>query len=147
MNTQTWEDVKEILYEAMKLPTGQRCRFLDDACSSNPGLRAEVDSLLEAVGDVHSGFMNAPPIDAALIGDAHFPACADPFEPGKFIAGRYRLDSKLGEGGMGQVWLTEQISPVRRQVALKLIKAGVYDEHTVQPSNQRDSLSRSWTIR
>ena len=142
MNTQAWEDVKEILYEAMKLPTDQRFRFLDQACSSNLRLRAEVDSLLEAVGEIPSGFMNAPPIDAALIGDTHISACADPFEPGKFIAGRYRLDTKLGEGGMGQVWLTEQINPVRRQVALKLIKAGMYDEHTVQRfESERQSLA------
>jgi eukaryotic-like serine/threonine-protein kinase len=41
--------------------------------------------------------------------------------------GPYRLIQKLGEGGMGQVWLAEQSAPVRRQVALKIIKAGQYD--------------------
>ena len=42
--------------------------------------------------------------------------------------GPYRLIRKLGEGGMGQVWLAEQSAPVKRQVALKIIKAGRYDE-------------------
>ena len=48
------------------------------------------------------------------------------------LCGAFQLMRKLGEGGMGQVWLAEQIAPVRRQVALKLIKAGMYDEAVVQ---------------
>jgi len=54
----------------------------------------------------------------------------------------YRLLKKLGEGGMGQVWLAEQTSPVRRQVALKLIRAGMYNELVVQPFQaERQSLA------
>jgi eukaryotic-like serine/threonine-protein kinase len=49
-----------------------------------------------------------------------------PVEP-KSI-GTYRLLQRLGEGGMGQVWLAEQTAPVRRQVALKLLKVGMYDD-------------------
>jgi eukaryotic-like serine/threonine-protein kinase len=45
--------------------------------------------------------------------------------------GHYRLLKKLGEGGMGQVWLAEQTAPVRRQVALKLIRAGMCDDTTL----------------
>jgi WD40 repeat protein/serine/threonine protein kinase/TPR repeat protein len=46
--------------------------------------------------------------------------------------GDYRLLRQIGSGGMGQVWLAEQTEPVQRQVALKLIQAGMYDEHVVQ---------------
>jgi eukaryotic-like serine/threonine-protein kinase len=55
---------------------------------------------------------------------------------GAFVAnlgsiGPFRLIRKLGEGGMGQVWLAEQSAPVKRQVALKIIKAGHYDDSAV----------------
>jgi serine/threonine protein kinase len=46
--------------------------------------------------------------------------------------GPYRLLKKLGEGGMGLVWLAEQTAPVRRQVALKLIRTGLYDDSVLQ---------------
>ena len=46
--------------------------------------------------------------------------------------GPYRLGKKLGEGGMGQVWLAEQTTPVKRRVALKVIKAGRYDDSALQ---------------
>jgi eukaryotic-like serine/threonine-protein kinase len=49
----------------------------------------------------------------------------------KFI-GPYQLIRKLGEGGMGQVWLAEQTAPIHRQVALKLIKVGRYDDSVLQ---------------
>ena len=55
---------------------------------------------------------------------------------------RYQLLEKLGEGGMGQVWLAEQTAPVRRQVALKLIKFGMYDDSVLQRFQaERQSLA------
>ncbi|MGB8542858.1 MAG: tetratricopeptide repeat protein [Candidatus Acidiferrales bacterium] len=59
----------------------------------------------------------------------------------KFV-GPYRLKQKLGEGGMGQVWLAEQTSPLQRQVALKLIKAGLYDDSVLlRFQSERQSLA------
>jgi serine/threonine protein kinase len=56
--------------------------------------------------------------------------------------GPYRLMKKLGEGGMGQVWLAEQTAPLRRQVALKLIKVGMYDDLVLQRfQSERQSLA------
>ena len=56
--------------------------------------------------------------------------------------GSYRLVQKLGEGGMGQVWLSEQTAPVRRQVALKLIRVGMYDDGVLKRfQSERQSLA------
>ena len=56
--------------------------------------------------------------------------------------GPYRLDTLLGEGGMGQVWLAEQSVPVRRKVALKLIKGGRYDQSVIQRfESERQALA------
>jgi serine/threonine protein kinase/Tfp pilus assembly protein PilF len=56
--------------------------------------------------------------------------------------GTYRLVRKLGEGGMGQVWLAEQTAPVKRQVALKLIKGGMYDSAVIERfESERQSLA------
>jgi len=56
--------------------------------------------------------------------------------------GPYQLLRRLGEGGMGQVWLAEQTAPVKRQVALKLIKVGMYDSELLQRFRaERQSLA------
>lgn len=67
---------------------------------------------------------------------------ADRSTPEPKSIGHYRLVKKLGEGSMGQVWLGEQTSPVRRQVALKLIRAGMYDDALLQRFlSERQSLA------
>jgi eukaryotic-like serine/threonine-protein kinase len=53
------------------------------------------------------------------------PAASQEDKPGALIAGRYKLLQQIGEGGMGTVWMAEQLEPIRRQVALKLIKPGM----------------------
>ena len=56
--------------------------------------------------------------------------------------GPFVLVRKLGEGGMGQVWLAQQMAPVKRQVALKLIKGGLYDSEVIQRfESERQSLA------
>jgi WD40 repeat protein len=60
------------------------------------------------------------------------PPLEEPLAPGRVFCERYRLVHKLGEGGMGVVWLAEQFTPVERPVALKLIRAGAIDACVVQ---------------
>jgi non-specific serine/threonine protein kinase/serine/threonine-protein kinase len=143
MDTKRWESVKDLLHQALQLPVAERTAFLDAACSSDASLRAELESLLDAEEGIRTSFMESPPVDEALFRSPTFGIDASGIlEAGELFAGRFRLTRKLGEGGMGQVWLAEQTEPVRRQVALKLIRAGMYDEATVQRfQSERQSLA------
>jgi serine/threonine protein kinase len=142
MTGERWEQVKELLHEAMQLTPGERSRFLDEACASDDALRAEVESLLLAGESIRSTFMQSPLLPLELGADSDLVGAAGTLEAGQIFAQRFQLVHRLGEGGMGQVWLAEQTSPVRRQVALKLIKAGMYDEAVVQRfQSERQSLA------
>ena len=132
MDSKRWESVKDLLHQALQLTPAQRGPFLDEACSSDVSLRAELESLLNAEDDVRTSFMQSSPVPTELRGgDLNLESLVG-LEPGQTVAQRFQLIRKLGEGGMGQVWLAEQTSPVRRQVALKLIRAGMYDQAVAQ---------------
>ncbi|AWM36408.1 Serine/threonine-protein kinase PknB [Gemmata obscuriglobus] len=113
-----------------------RAAFLDQACWANAALRARVESLL-ARHESADSFLEDSPAD--LLRDApaaptwrggRKPAPDPATAPGAVIAGRYALVRLIGEGGMGAVYLAGQTEPVKRQVALKLIRAGA-DSRTV----------------
>ncbi len=120
-----WRRLKELLHQSLQLAPAQRASFLDDECAGEPDLRAELDSLLDESGRTRSGFLQS--FSAAAAPDVQG-RTSGALSPGQIFCERFRLVSKLGEGGMGQVWLAEQIAPVWRRVALKLIRAGMYDE-------------------
>ncbi|WP_165231824.1 protein kinase domain-containing protein [Aquisphaera insulae] len=114
---------KSIFLEAV-----ERCephewpRFLDDACGDDGALRAQVESLLDS-HKLPAGLLD---VLGRTWGDTPpLPAPADtPAALGSMI-GPYRLREVIGEGGMGVVYMAEQQSPVRRMVALKVIKPGL----------------------
>jgi len=142
MTVDRWEQVKELLHEAMQRIPAERDRFLDQACSSDPALRAEVESLLLADADLPASFLQGAPLAVEPGNGQDRIESVGSLQAGHIFAQRFQLVRKLGEGGMGQVWLAEQTSPVRRQVALKLIKAGMYDEAVVQRfQSERQSLA------
>lgn len=128
-NPQNWQKIKEIVGAALEHDPAQRASFLSDACGNDASLRAEVESLLSA----HA--------HADDLSESALPTQAGAPEPTRTL-GPYRLLQKLGEGGMGQVWLAEQTIPVRRKVALKLIKAGMYDDSALRRfQSERQSLA------
>jgi serine/threonine protein kinase len=104
----------------------ERAAFLDRACADHPSLRAQVDQLLQA-HEQAGQFLN-PPHTVASASEhtgpyASYVAATD--SAGMVVAGKYKLLEQIGEGGMGSVWAAEQIKPVRRKVAIKLIKPGM----------------------
>ncbi len=110
----------EIFLRAVEIDSpDDRGRYLDEVCQADVALRAEVESLL-AASEQAGSFLESPPagLTAAAIGESL------PEHVGS-IVGPYKLLEQIGEGGMGVVFMAEQTQPVRRKVALKLIKPGM----------------------
>ncbi|MGO9948895.1 MAG: tetratricopeptide repeat protein [Steroidobacteraceae bacterium] len=141
MTIENWQRVKELLDQAIGMAPEQRAKFLDEACGSDGALRAELESLLSA-GDDHSAEFQQSPLTGEFGRETEGIDSARALAAGQIFADRFQLIRRLGEGGMGQVWLAEQVAPVRRQVAVKLIKAGMYDAAVVQRfQSERQSLA------
>ncbi len=118
---QTAQRAKEIfLALAGNVPATERDRRLDEMCADDAALRQRVLALLRAHADPRS-YLDQPAIDVTL----DVETSTDISErPGTQI-GPYRLLQEIGQGGMGVVYLAEQHEPVRRKVALKIIKPGM----------------------
>jgi serine/threonine protein kinase/tetratricopeptide (TPR) repeat protein len=116
----TWNPrANELFLQALELGSpGERQEYLDGACAGDASLRAEVEALLEA-GARADGFLEGPaPAPDATVDE---PLTE---RPGT-VVGPYKLLEQIGEGGMGLVFVAEQQQPVRRRVALKVIKPGM----------------------
>jgi hypothetical protein len=125
---------EESLFSAAlgKATAAERQAFLREACAGDDALRRRVERLLVA-HEKTLGILDQPvvPPDSALVTAHSDPGGAPRGErAGTLVAGRYKLLEEVGEGGMGTVWVAEQTQPVRRKVALKLIKVGM-DSRTV----------------
>jgi non-specific serine/threonine protein kinase/serine/threonine-protein kinase len=117
--------------------TADRAAFLDRACGDNPALRAEVEALLRA--DARAGdLLDLPEAPAATIDH-----CGSGETPGSVI-GLYKLLEQTGEGGFGVVFMAEQTEPVRRKVALKVLKPGMDTRQVVARFEaERQALNKS----
>jgi len=142
MTDQHWDRLKELLHRAMQLTPEQRHPFVEEVCAGDAALQVELQSLLAVNEQVPLDFLKASPLADDGVGAPKDEIDSAMLECGQIFAQRYKLIRMLGEGGMGQVWLAEQNAPVRRQVALKLIKAGMYDATVVQRfRSERQSLA------
>src|SRR5258708_2202830 len=112
---------KEIFFEALDKNTPEeRAAFLDGACGTNPVQRAKVEALL-ADHFQRDEFMKEPAVDAS----SPTVSAPRPIAAPAQMLGRYKLLERIGEGGFGEVWMAEQREPVKRRVALKIIKLGM----------------------
>jgi tetratricopeptide (TPR) repeat protein len=107
---------------ASELPPGdERRKFLDEACGGDTALRAEVEQLLNAESAGATYLETA----AALASQEAATVIAAAQEKAGDSIGPYKLLEPLGEGGFGTVWVAEQQRPLRRRVALKILKPGM----------------------
>jgi len=103
---------------ALQLPADQRMEYLDHACGDDAALRQRVEALLKAC-DRTTDFLDEPVAPVAPV------ERSAPAEKSGDTIGRYKLLQQIGEGGCGVVYMAEQEEPVRRRVALKVIKLGM----------------------
>jgi hypothetical protein len=129
MGQRTWEHIKDLFNEVLEAGPDRREGILE----SEPGeVRREVEALLAA----HERAKDA--------GDEDHPG---PEGPGSRI-GRYKVLQEIGEGGFGVVYMAEQEEPVRRKVALKVIKLGMDTKQVDRPlRGGAAGAGASWTTR
>jgi serine/threonine protein kinase/tetratricopeptide (TPR) repeat protein len=113
-------NVRAVFDRALEFGTeDERAAYLDRACADLPDVRREVEALLKAHSEAGS-FLQSPAAGPAttMHSSAHIDFAGTQFGP-------YKLIEQIGEGGMGTIWMAQQTEPVKRLVAVKVIKAGM----------------------
>jgi len=119
MCAELMKNEETIYHEVVSKPPEERKAYLETACHGDAELLARIEALLKA-REVKDSFLEAPEIDL----NATLDTSPSTEGPGSII-GRYKLLEKIGEGGFGVVWAAAQKKPVKRRVALKIIKLGM----------------------
>ena len=119
----------EVFNTALELPIPERNAYLDEACAGDPALRQRVEELLQA-GATAGAFLESP-LAVPPEPDGTNPRPTLPVEKTGDWIGHYKLLQQIGEGGCGVVYMAEQEKPVRRRVALKVIKLGMDTKNVI----------------
>jgi non-specific serine/threonine protein kinase/serine/threonine-protein kinase len=148
-----WRRIGLLFDQAVSLSGEERAAFLVRACAGDDDLRQEVAELLQS-SDRASGFLGQPfdLIRGSILSDASSSSVDSSQVPADVQAplaspaehiGPYRMIGRIGEGGMGEVWRAEQSKPIRRQVALKLVKPGM-DTRQVVARFEAERQALAW---
>src|SRR5688572_8143762 len=123
--TNSVQDINSLFCAAIEIAAAdERAAYLDKVCGNNAELKRRLEKLI-AAHDSAGSFLD--PSSAAAAATMELPLTE---RPGTVI-GPYKLLQQIGEGGMGTVFLAEQMHPVQRKVALKVIKAGMDSRQVV----------------
>jgi serine/threonine protein kinase/WD40 repeat protein len=120
--SQTPDPEEEIFVACLSRPSGEREAYLDQACAGDAALRKRVEELLRS-HSLAKSFLEEPPASASP--GQTIKLDLPPSEREGDRIGRYKLLQQIGEGGCGVVYMAEQEQPVKRRVALKVIKLGM----------------------
>ncbi|MEO7413886.1 MAG: protein kinase, partial [Opitutaceae bacterium] len=124
----------ELITRALRLPVAERSAFLERTSREHPEFASRLPELVHAL-EAAAQAEPARPDSLASEGNAAkafvFALAADVEETSGIWIGRYKLLQKLGEGGFGVVWMAEQHEPIRRRVAVKIIKTGMDTEEVI----------------
>jgi tetratricopeptide (TPR) repeat protein/serine/threonine protein kinase len=125
LSEQDLEEVEAMNEESLfaaaleKADAAERRAFLDAACDGDIALRERLEQLLGAHGQA-AGILERGPDAAAM----NLSQTATPLAIDRPFARRFKLRQKLGAGGMGEVWVADQLEPIQRRVALKVVRPG-----------------------
>jgi len=118
---------REIFLEALEVATPEaRVAYLQAACGSDVTLRRKVEELLRE-HFANDSLLAGPAVEGKPTAVPELPVKEVPAQ----MIGRYKLLERIGEGGFGEVWMAEQREPVKRRVALKIIKLGMDSRQVV----------------